>query len=92
MGLALAREKLSVEVEEGIRKCKSVQEFVEKNRNNEKVINEYKESIQPPIDAINQAISQGEYAGKKIKIGRIAEKEYLNQVMYNLQSILTFLP
>ena len=57
MGLALAYEELSIEVEEGIRKCKSIQEFVEKNRDNEKVINEYKESIQLPIDAINQAVS-----------------------------------
>lgn len=92
VGLALAREQSSDEVKEGIKRSKSVKDFIDKNRNNSKVMNEHAQSTQPAINKINEAISQGEYAGKRIKIGRIAKKEYLDELMNELKSILLFLP
>ena len=92
MGLSCSREESSVEVEEGIRKAKSVQEFIMNNKDNKKVIKEYTQSVQPCIDNINDAVSQGVYAGKRIKIGKIAEKEDVTKHMDKLKSILTFLP
>jgi len=92
MGLSCAREESSVEVEEGIREAKSVKEFMSNNKNNKKVIEDYKQSIQPSIDTMNEAVSQGECAGKKIKIGQIAEKELVSLHMKNLMSKFDFLP
>ena len=50
MGLALAREQSSAEVEEGIKRSKSVKDLIDKKRNNSKVMNEHAQSMQPAIN------------------------------------------
>ena len=91
-GLALSCEESTAEVEEGVCKAKSAKEFANKNINNKKVIDDCKESTQSSIDLRKTAMSQGENAEKKIKIGTITEKSALDELMRKVQNTLKFLP
>ena len=61
--LACERLESTQKVEEYAHKVQSIKEFIDKNRDNTKLIKEYLDSVQPTMNKINNAVSQEEHAG-----------------------------
>ena len=91
--MACDREEASEEVEKAMQSSKSIKAFIDKNRiANPRLANDYMKCVNPCIKRINDTISNCEYAGRKIKIGKIASEETIQSHIENMRKILPFIP
>ena len=80
------------EVEEKIKLSKSIKQFIEKNRTNISLMNNYLQLVHPAIDMINNTIKEWKYTNQKIRIGNIVEDIEIDLYIDNLYTILPFIP
>ena len=90
--LAIERLECSPETEKLIQTSKTMKDFIQTNIENNNVMKEFNDSIQPAIDMINDSVGSCKYGGNYIKIGDTVNDIEIDFYLNEAKSILEWIP